>query len=230
MGVWTRDCACVQAIDGLDMMRTVSGYHCIGYLIVRRMDFISSPAVQSQQALSNDRNDDFPHKIPLGSSFHEPRGFQDNSDVPTCTTILADRCLLQDIGGGYRLHDLVLEYLQLTITMYGGDLAEKAASRQARYLGRLGVFNGYAARGQNVITGGLYCLIALWSSVSKLDEKVDAGACYAESLKGVTDMKTRRYIAKLLLLLVRLLAPLRIYIGSVLRVRGPAASTLLMIV
>ena len=116
---------------------------------------------------------------------------------------MVDRCLLQDMTGGYRLHDLVLEYLQLTIKMDSGDLVEKATLRQARYLGRLNVFNGYAAVGQHARTGGLFALIALWNSVKKLNETVDAGAYYAESLTGVADVTTMQDVGNLLYLMVR---------------------------
>lgn len=114
-----------------------------------------------------------------------------------------DRCLLQAMAGGYRLHDLVLEYLQLTIKMYGDDLAEKATSRQARYLGTLRVFREYSARGQNAITGGYYSLIALWNSVKKLEETVDPGAYYAKSLEGVVDVDITAEVCGLLCLLAR---------------------------
>lgn len=130
-------------------------------------------------------------------------GLQDASDVPTGTRVLVDRCLLQDMTGGYRLHDLVLEYLQLTIKLDGDGLAEKATSRQARYLGRIGVFKEYADRGRHVATGGFYSLIALWNSVKKFDKTADAGTCYAESLEGVADMTTRKDVGWLLYLLVR---------------------------
>lgn len=128
---------------------------------------------------------------------------QDMSDVPTGARVLVDRCLLQDMPEGFRIHDIVLEYLQLIIGMDGGALAEKASSRQAQYLGRLGVFKEYDARGEHVSTGGLYSLIALWNSVKKLDGTVDVGTCYTESLKGVTDIYIRSGVGWLLMLLVR---------------------------
>ena len=132
-----------------------------------------------------------------------PRNLQDPSDVPAGASVLVDRCLLQDMAGGYRLHDLVLEYLQLTINQDGGALAKKATSRQARYLGRLGVLLEYGARGDNVCRGGRYSLVALWNSVKKLDKTVEPSAFYTESLKGVDDVRARNEVGWLLLLLVR---------------------------
>lgn len=114
-----------------------------------------------------------------------------------------DRCLLQKTLEGYRLHDLVLQYLQLTISMDGGDLAGKSSSRQARYLARLGVFREYFAHGGDVSTGGSYSLIALWNSVKNLDGTVNVAACYSESLEGVIEIKVKRQIGRLLVLLVR---------------------------
>lgn len=130
-----------------------------------------------------------------------------------------DRCLLQATTGGYRLHDLVLEYLQLTIRMDGGGLAEKATSRQARYLGRLDVFQGYASVGEN--GRGLYPLIALWHGVQKFDAAVDVGECYAETLEGKADTRTWTDVGWLLVMLVRISG---IPVGAVFRTRGPSKS------
>ena len=136
------------------------------------------------------------------SNHESAYGAQDVRDVPTGTSVLVDRCLLQDTTGGYRLHDLVLEYMQLIIKDYRG-LAEKAASRQAGYLGRLDVFNGYAAGGFSCSKGGLYLLTALWNSAKKLDGTVDVGACYAESLEDVSDIRIITAVGWLLIALVR---------------------------
>lgn len=113
-----------------------------------------------------------------------------------------DRCLLQDQLDGYRLHDLVLGFLQLTIGMDGGRLAGKASRRQARYLARLGVFKQYNARGTQVSTGGLYSLVALWNSVKNLDVTVNVEARYRKSLEGRAEVEITRQVAWVLLLLV----------------------------
>lgn len=128
---------------------------------------------------------------------------QDISDVATGISVLVNRCLLQDMPEGYRVHDLVLEYLQLIMAMDGGRLAGTASSRQAQYLARLGVFKQYNARGHYVSTGGLYSLIALWNSAKNLDGNVNAGVFYSKSLEGVDDIEIVRDVAWLLRLLVR---------------------------
>lgn len=119
-----------------------------------------------------------------------------------------NRCLLQDQVDGYRLHDLVLEYLQLTIAKDGGRLVRKASSRQATYLARLEVFKQYNTRGTEVSTGGLYALVALWNSVKRLGGSVNVEACYRKSLEGVAEIEITRQVGWVLLLLVTKLPPL----------------------
>lgn len=48
---------------------------------------------------------------------------QDLSNMPVITPVLVDHCLVQMTSDYYRLHDLVLEYLQLTLRIDPGDLA-----------------------------------------------------------------------------------------------------------
>eukprot|EP00903_Cladosiphon_okamuranus_P006199 g6096.t1 len=126
---------------------------------------------------------------------------QDTSNVSTGGGALVNRCLLQRMPEGYRLHDLVLEYLKLTLAMSGGRVAGEASARQAQYLGRLGVFKQYNARGHNIRTGGLSSLIALWNSAMKLDGNVNVEACYSKSLEGVDEIAITRNVGFLLLLL-----------------------------
>lgn len=126
-------------------------------------------------------------------------------DVATCATVLVGHCLLQDMLESYRLHDLVLEYLQLVVTMDDSQtLAGRASSRQAQYLGRLDVFKEYYAQGKLVRTGGAYSLAALWSAIKKLDPAIDVEARLLESVKGVTDIDLWRDVGLFLRLLVRL--------------------------
>ena len=138
-----------------------------------------------------------------------PDGLQDISDVSIGASVMVDCCLLQGcclIQGlveGYRLHDLVLQYLQFRIGADGGDLAGRAGWRQARYLARLQVFKQYYTRGIYVVTGGLYSLIALWNSAKKLDVTIEVEACYSKSLKGVDDIRINREVGWLLVLMVR---------------------------
>lgn len=138
-------------------------------------------------------------------------GLQDITDVSTGAGVLVDRCLLQTTTEGYRLHDLVLEYLQLTISMDGGRLAKKASTRQARYLARVAVFLGYAARGPDVRTGGLYSLVALWNSVKKLDGNINVEECYERSLEGVVEVVIAIQVARLLIFQVRAGLPRRLH-------------------
>lgn len=113
-----------------------------------------------------------------------------------------DHCLLQELLEGYRLHDLVLEYLQLTIKMDGDSLAKDAAARQARYLSRLGVLKEYSDGGE-CASGGVYYLVGLWGSVVKLDPLLKPEECYTENLTGVTQTEYWLYAGHLLRLLVR---------------------------
>lgn len=120
--------------------------------------------------------------------------------MPTGTSILVDHCLLQAVEGGYRLHDLVLEYLQLIIKM-DPPLAKAASSRQAQYLGRLDVLLEYKAG--EFSAGGVYSLVALWNSVKSLDGGVDVGGYYTRSLHGATEVEPWFQAGRLLHLLVR---------------------------
>lgn len=133
----------------------------------------------------------------------DPNGLQDISDVKAGASALVHRCLLQGMREGYRLHDLVLEYLQLIIAMDDGRLAKTASSRQARYLARLGVFKQYHDRGTEVSSSGLYTLVALWNSVKRLDGAVNVEVWYRKSLDGVTEIRIATQVAWLLSLLVR---------------------------
>ena len=103
----------------------------------------------------------------------------------------------------YRLHDLVLEYLQLAIRM-DDDLAKLASSRQASFLGSVAVLRTYAAGGNTVLNGGMYALLALWNSAKKLDETLSVQRYYEGSLKGVgvDDCPSWQNAAHILLLLV----------------------------
>ncbi|CAM9263687.1 unnamed protein product [Choristocarpus tenellus] len=107
----------------------------------------------------------------------------DVTNVPTGTRVLVDHCLLQEVGVDFCLHDLVLDFLELTIKM---DIAsvEDAILRQSQYLARLGVLYKYSSKS---ICGGLYSLIALWNAVKKYDKGLQVEVHYMENLEGVTD-------------------------------------------
>ena len=126
--------------------------------------------------------------------------------MTTGAGILVDRCLLQPVAGGleYGVDDLVLEYLQLAIRM-DDDLAKLASSRQASFLGRVDVLQGYATVGDDPATsGGMNALLALWNSAKKLDETLSVQRYYEGSLEGVTDFETWRATGRLLHLMVSL--------------------------
>lgn len=77
---------------------------------------------------------------------------------------LMGRSLLQAVGrGGYRVHDLLLDFARVRVTP---ALLELAAKRQAQYLGRLHVVRGYAGKGEH--KEGFYTLMSLWRSVEYL--------------------------------------------------------------
>ena len=124
---------------------------------------------------------------------------QDVIDVKIGATDLVDRCLLNFVDEKYRLHDLVLEYLQMTTKM-DEDLARKASSRQASFLSRIEVLRRF---GDNKLgVDGLYSLVALWSAVEKLDGSLIAEKFYRESLGSVTKVEDMQNAGQLFRLLV----------------------------
>ncbi|CAN0213297.1 unnamed protein product, partial [Ascophyllum nodosum] len=124
----------------------------------------------------------------------------DVSDVKTGATVLVDRCLLQVVNEEYRLHDLVLEYLQMVVKLYK-DVGRKASLRQARFLSRIEVLRRYSAGGKLLSSGGLYSLVALWSVVMKLDRSLLVEEFYRRSLRGVTEVEDMQNAGDLLRLL-----------------------------
>lgn len=81
---------------------------------------------------------------------------------------LVSKCLLQDVGGGgYRVHDLVLEFVKIKIKADVGMVA-KATTLQAQYLGRVDVLRSYGDPEHGVGNQGLFFLDSLWRSVEKL--------------------------------------------------------------
>lgn len=81
---------------------------------------------------------------------------------------LVSQCLLQDVGrGGYRVQDLVLEFVKTKIKA-GAKIVEGAAVLQAQYLGKLDVVAGYKSPEQIAGSPGFSTLAALWRSVEEL--------------------------------------------------------------
>ncbi|CAB1119264.1 unnamed protein product [Ectocarpus sp. CCAP 1310/34] len=81
---------------------------------------------------------------------------------------LVSKCLLQAVGGsGYRVHDLVLEFVKTSIRAEE-EMVEKATALQAQYLGRVDVLKSYGDPEHGAGNQGLFFLDALWRSVEKL--------------------------------------------------------------
>ena len=123
------------------------------------------------------------------------------SDVKIGATDLVDRCLLNFVDEKYRLHDLVLEYLQMATKM-DEDLVRKASSRQASFLSRIEVLRRYSVGDDTLGGDGRYSLVALWSAVEKLDGSLIAEKFYRESLGGVTKIEDMQNAGRLFKLLV----------------------------
>ena len=121
--------------------------------------------------------------------------------MKTGATVLADRCLLQVVNEEYRLHDLVLEYLQMAVKLYE-ELGRKASLRQARFLSRIEVLRRYSVGDKWLSSGGLYSLVALWSVVMKLDRPLLVEEFYRRSLRNVTGIEDMQNAGDLFLLLV----------------------------
>ncbi|CAN0235939.1 unnamed protein product [Ectocarpus sp. 12 AP-2014] len=81
---------------------------------------------------------------------------------------LVSKCLLHAVGGGgYRVHDLVLEFAKTSIRAEE-EIVDKATALQAQYLGRLDVLESYRDPEHGAGDQGLFFLDALWRSVEKL--------------------------------------------------------------
>ena len=121
----------------------------------------------------------------------------------TGVDVLLERCLLHKVSvTDYRLHDLVLEYLQFTVKKYE-NLLRQASSRQARFLSRIEVLRKYSAGGEWVNNGGLYSLVVLWNATKKLDRALIISRYYITTLEGVTEIGAWIQAGRLLVLLVR---------------------------
>ena len=81
---------------------------------------------------------------------------------------LVSKCLLQDMGrSGYRVHDLILEFVKIKIKA-DAEMLKKATALQAQYLGRLDVLKSYGDPEHGAGSQGFYVLDALWRSVEQL--------------------------------------------------------------
>ncbi|CAM9384158.1 unnamed protein product [Ectocarpus sp. 13 AM-2016] len=81
---------------------------------------------------------------------------------------LVSKKLLQGVGGdGYRLHDLVLDFLKIKIAA-DEEMVGNATALQAQYLGRLDVVKSYENPEHGAGNQCLFVLDALWRSAEKL--------------------------------------------------------------
>lgn len=100
---------------------------------------------------------------------------QDNRGARKEADFFVDNSLLQTVGGSFRLHDLLLDFIG--IKCQGEDaLIEEAVARQSQYLGRLAVLRDYSDDGE--LLEGFYSLIDLWRKLMELsgNEKLEMDA------------------------------------------------------
>lgn len=108
---------------------------------------------------------------------------------------LVSKSLLLNVGGGgYRVHDLLLEFMKIKIKGED-DIIEIATERQTQYLGRLDVVKSYGGPEHGAGNQGLLVLDALWRSVQKLSgdlglevSSYDASLRELESCEATTDV------------------------------------------
>lgn len=98
----------------------------------------------------------------LGLNFQDTEGTREEAEG------LVSKYLLQDAGGGgYRVHDLVLDFVKIKIK---GDeeIVGNATALHAQYLARPDVLQSYKNPEHGAGQQGLYVLDALWRSVEEL--------------------------------------------------------------
>ena len=104
---------------------------------------------------------------------------------------LVDKCLLQDMGGGgYRVHDLVLDFVKIKIKA-DVEMTEEAKTLQAHFLGRLDVLDSYDNPAHGAGNHGLFVLDALWRSVEELSGDLELEvASYSTSLGELGELES----------------------------------------
>ncbi|CAM9900520.1 unnamed protein product [Ectocarpus sp. 4 AP-2014] len=121
----------------------------------------------------------------------DPEGTRDAAEG------LVRKCLLHAVGGGgYRVHDLVLEFAKTSIRAEE-ETVEKATALQAQYLGRLDVLESFRDPEHGAGDQGLFFLDALWRSVEKLSR--DPGlevASYRASLGELESCEATEAVAR----------------------------------
>ncbi|CAM9971540.1 unnamed protein product [Ectocarpus sp. 8 AP-2014] len=121
----------------------------------------------------------------------DPEGTRDEAEG------LVNKCLLHAVGGGgYRVHDLVLEFAKTSIKAEE-ETVKRATALQAQYLGRLEVLKSYGNPEHGAGDQGLFFLDALWRSVEKLsgDPELEV-ASYGTSLRELESGKMTEAVAR----------------------------------
>lgn len=121
---------------------------------------------------------------------------QDEEGTRDVAEGLVSKCLVQDVGlGGYRVHDLVLEFLKDNIKA-DAEMVKKATAQQAQYLRRLDVLKSYGDPEHGAGSQGLFLLGALWRSVEELsrDPELEV-ASYRASLGELESCKRTADVA-----------------------------------
>lgn len=101
----------------------------------------------------------------MSELWHHSFGFQDLADVRVAAKDLMARSLVHTRGGGYGVHDMVLDFAKFKIKE-STVVMEEAALRQAQYLGRPEVLGAYSDKGD--VDEGFFSLISLWRSLEEL--------------------------------------------------------------
>eukprot|EP00752_Nemacystus_decipiens_P013900 g12339.t1 len=110
---------------------------------------------------------------------------------------LVSKCLLQDVGGGgYRVHDLVLDFVKVKIKA-DVEMVKKATTLQAHFLARLDVLQGYENPEHGAGNQGLFMLGTLWRSVEQLcgDPQLEV-ASYSTSLAALESCEATAEVAR----------------------------------
>lgn len=130
--------------------------------------------------------------------FH--RCCQRTDDARTNAKRLVKSYMVHQMPNGYRLHDLVLEYLRV-YRVEEQDL-RTSTRRQAEFLAQTNVLDSHW-KGESSVGGGFYSLVTSWESVMELNRELDVEEFYANSLKHATKECAFREAGYLLKFLVR---------------------------
>lgn len=113
---------------------------------------------------------------------------QDPIDAKAVAKGLERKSLLQVVGQGYHMHDVLLDFAKVTIEGFR-NIKAIATQRQAQYLGRLKALRACV---ENGATGPpFYLLLSLWRSLEELsgDNQLEVRT-YTSSLKELEGSET----------------------------------------